>query len=156
MILSFRADLGSRYYDSDGFPARKRELLTEGILNEFLVDWYYSRKLGWEPTSGSLSNIIIPPGVRSVQDIIRDLERCILITGFIGGNSNSTTGDFSVGIIGKLFEKGSFVRNVAEMNIADNHLNFWNKLVEVANDPWIYSQARLPSLVFDDVVVAGI
>jgi len=84
------------------------------------------------------------------------MPRCILITGYIGGNSNSTTGDFSVGIIGKLFEKGQFVQNVAEMNIADNHLNFWNKLVEVANDPWIYSQARLPSLVFEDVVVAGI
>ena len=148
--------LGSKYYDGDGFPARKRDFFIEGTVNEFLVDWYYSRKLGWEPTSGSVSNVIIPPGIRSVEDIIKDLPRCILITGYIGGNSNSTTGDFSVGIIGKLFEKGSFVQNVAEMNIADNHLNFWNKLVEVANDPWIYSQAQLPSLVIDDVVVAGI
>lgn len=148
--------LGSKYYDSDGFPARKRDIFAEGVVNEFLLDWYYSRKLGWEPNSGSVSNIIIPPGTRSVADIIRDLGRCILITDYIGGNSNSTTGDFSVGIIGKLFENGRFVQNVAEMNIADNHLNFWNKLVEVANDPWIYSQARLPSLVFDDVMVAGI
>jgi PmbA protein len=148
--------LGSRYYDGDGFPARKRNLLSEGVVNEFLIDWYYSRKLGWEPTSGSIGNLIIPPGTRSIEAIIKDLPRCILITGYIGGNSNSTTGDFSVGIIGKLFEKGQFVQNVAEMNIADNHLNFWNKLVEVANDPWIYSQARLPSLVFEDVVVAGI
>jgi len=148
--------LGSKYYDGDGFPANKRDFFTQGTVNEFLVDWYYSRKLGWEPTSGSVSNVIIPPGIRSVEDIIKDMPRCILITGYIGGNSNSTTGDFSVGIIGKLFEKGSFVQNVAEMNIADNHLNFWNKLVEVANDPWIYSQARLPSLVIDDVVVAGI
>jgi PmbA protein len=148
--------LGSRYYDGDGFPAKKRDLLTEGTVNEFLIDWYYSRKLGWEPTSGSISNLIIPPGTRSVEEIIKDLKRCILITGFIGGNSNSTTGDFSVGIIGKMFVKGQFVQNVAEMNIADNHLNFWNKLVEVANDPWIYSQARLPSLVFDNVVVSGI
>ncbi len=148
--------LGSRYYDGDGFPSRKRNLLSEGTINEFLVDWYYSRKLGWEPTSGSISNLIIPPGTRSVEAIIKDLPRCILITGYIGGNSNSTTGDFSVGIIGKLFEKGSFVKNVAEMNMADNHLNFWNKLVEVGNDPWLYSQARFPSLVFDDVVVAGI
>jgi len=148
--------LGSKYYDGDGFPARRRDLLKEGIINEFLVDWYYSRKLGWEPTSGSIGNLLIPPGTRSVEAIISDLPRCILITGYIGGNSNSTTGDFSVGIIGKLFEKGKFVQNVAEMNIADNHLNFWNKLIEVANDPWIYSQARLPSLVFDDVVVSGI
>jgi PmbA protein len=84
------------------------------------------------------------------------MDRCLLITDFIGGNSNSTTGDFSIGIIGKLFNKGQFVQNVAEMNMADNHLKFWNKLVEVANDPWIYSSARLPSLVFDGVVVSGI
>lgn len=148
--------LGSRYYDNDGFPARKRTLISEGVLNEFLIDWYYSRKLGWEPTSGSMSNIIIPPGTRSTGEIISDLNRCIVVTDYIGGNSNSTTGDFSVGIIGKLYEKGEFVRNVAEMNIADNHMNFWNRLVEVANDPWIYSQSRFPSLVIDDVVVAGI
>jgi PmbA protein len=148
--------LGSMHYDGDGFPARKRDIFKEGVVNEFLVDWYYSRKLGWEPTSGSVSNIIIPPGTRSVEEIIRDLGRCIFITGYIGGNSNSTTGDFSVGIIGKLYEKGQFVQNVAEMNIADNHLNFWKKLVEVANDPWKYSQAILPSLVFEDVVVSGI
>ena len=148
--------LGSRYYDNDGFPARKRTLISEGVLNEFLVDWYYSRKLGWEPTSGSLSNVIIPPGTRSTGEIIKDLKRCIVVTDYIGGNSNSTTGDFSVGIIGKLYEKGEFVRNVAEMNIADNHMNFWNRLVEVANDPWMYSQSRFPSLVIDDVVVAGI
>jgi PmbA protein len=100
--------------------------------------------------------LIIPPGNRSVDEIIKDMDRCLLITDFIGGNSNSTTGDFSVGIIGKLFSKGQFVQNVAEMNMADNHLKFWNKLVEVANDPWIYSSARLPSLVFDGVVVSGI
>jgi PmbA protein len=148
--------LGSRLYDGDGFPTKKRDLLLEGKVNEFLIDWYYSRKLGWEPTSGSITNLIISPGTRSVEEIIRDLGRCILITEYIGGNSNSTTGDFSVGIIGKLFDKGQLVQNVAEMNIADNHLKFWNKLVEVANDPWIYSQARLPSLVFEGVVVAGI
>jgi PmbA protein len=148
--------LGSKYYDGDGFPAKRRELLKQGVLNEFLIDWYYSRKLGCEPTSGSISNLIMPPGKRSVNDIIKDLGRCILITDFIGGNSNSTTGDFSVGVIGKLFDKGEFVQNVAEMNIADNHLNFWNKLIETSNDPWIYSSLRLPSLVFDDVIVAGI
>jgi PmbA protein len=148
--------LGSMYYDEDGFPARKRNLFTEGVLNDFLVDWYYSRKLGWEPNSGSFSNLIIPPGSKSVAEIIRELGTCLLITDFIGGNSNSTTGDFSVGIIGKLYEKGEFVQNVAEMNIADNHINFWRKLIGVANDPWIYSQLRVPSLVFDDVVVAGI
>jgi PmbA protein len=161
-LLSLRDDpfihrgLGSMYYDGDGFPARKRDLFKEGILSDYLVDWYYGRKLGWEPNSGSISNLIIDPGKRSLDEIIRDLGRCLLITDYIGGNSNGTTGDFSVGIIGRLYDKGQFVQNVAEMNIADNHLKFWNKLIEVANDPWIYDQARMPSLVFKDVVISGI
>lgn len=151
-----KGGLGSRIYDGDGFAAKKRTMIERGVLKDFYLDWYYSRKLGWEPTTGRSSNIIIPPGKRSVAEIMKNLGRGILITGFIGGNSNSTTGDMSVGIIGKLFENGIPVQSVAEMNIADNHLNFWQKLSEVANDPWIYSSWRTPSLMFTDVVVSGI
>ncbi len=91
-----------------------------------------------------------------MKEIMKDLGRGIFITGFIGGNSNSTTGDASVGIFGRLFENGKPVQAVAEMNIAGNHLKFWNNLVEVANDPWVYSDWRTPSLVFKDVVVSGL
>lgn len=148
--------MGSRLYDGDGFAAKKRIMIDKGVLKEFYLDWYYSRKLGWEPTTGGSSNLIIPPGKRSVKEIMKDLGRGIYITGFIGGNSNSTTGDASVGIFGQLFDNGEPVQAVAEMNIADNHLKFWNKLAEVANDPWIYSSQRFPSLVFTDIVVSGV
>jgi PmbA protein len=148
--------LGSRLFDGDGLAAKKRTMIDSGVLKDFFVDWYYSRKLNWEPTTSGSSNLIVPPGKRSVPEIMKDLGRGILITGFIGGNSNSTTGDSSVGILGKLFEKGEPTQAVAEMNIAGNHLQFWPKLVEVANDPWPYSAMRTPSLVFTDVVVSGV
>ena len=148
--------LGSAPFDSDGFPARQRTLIERGVLKEFFVDWYYGRKLGWEPTTGRSSNLIIPPGRRSVAEIMKDLGRWIVVTGFLGGNSNSTTGDTSVGILGYLFENGVRTQPIAEMNVADNHLKFWQKLAEVANDPWIYDSWRLPSLVFTDVVVSGV
>jgi PmbA protein len=148
--------LGSRLFDNDGLAAKKRTMVDSGVLKEFYVDWYYSRKLDWEPTSGGASNLIIPEGKRSVKEIMKDLGRGIFITGFIGGNSNSTTGDASVGIFGKLFENGKPVQSVAEMNIAGNHLKFWNNLIEVANDPWVYSSWLTPSLVFKDVVVSGL
>ena len=147
---------GSQLFDNDGFAAKKRTMIDKGVIKDFYVDWYYSRKLGWEPTTGGTSNLVIPPGKRSVEEIMKDLGRGILITGFIGGNSNSTTGDTSVGIQGTLFDGGKLVQPVTEMNIADNHLKFWHKLVETANDPWIYSSFRTPSLVFTDVVVSGI
>jgi PmbA protein len=148
--------LGSRLYDGDGITATRRTMIEAGVLREFFVDWYYSRKLGWEPTTGGASNLIIPPGKRSVQAIMKDLGRGIWITDFIGGNNNTTTGDASVGILGQLFEGGVPVHAVAEMNIAGNALEFWPKLVEVADDPWPYSSQRLPSLVFRDVVVSGL
>ena len=147
--------LGSRLYDGDGMASKKRTIVDAGVLKEFFVDWYYSRKLGWEPTTGGPSNLIIPPGKRSVKEIMKDLKRGILITGFIGGNSNSTTGDSSIGIFGTLFENGELAQPVAEMNIAGNHLEFWHKLAEVADDPWPYSSMGMPSLVFTDVVVSG-
>ncbi|MDW7760613.1 MAG: TldD/PmbA family protein [Acidobacteriota bacterium] len=148
--------LGSRTFDGDGLTAKKMVLVENGVLRNYYIDWYYSRKLGWEPTTGSPSNLIIPPGSRSVSDIMKDLGRGILLTGFIGGNSNPTTGDTSIGISGRLFEDGVPVQSVAEMNIADNHLKFWERLIEVADDPWIYSSMRMPSLVVDKVVVAGV
>jgi len=148
--------LGSRLYDGDGFATRRRTMIEAGVLRDFYIDWYYGRKLGWEPTTGESTNLVIPPGTRSVAEIMQDLGRGILITGFIGGNSNSTTGDASVGILGRLFDGGVPVHAVAEMNIAANHLELWQKLIEVANDPWIYSSWRTPSLVLADVVVAGV
>ena len=151
-----RGSWGSRLFDGDGIAAKKRTMIEAGLLKEFYIDWYYSRKLEWEPTTGGPSNLVIPPGKRSVKEIMKDLGKGIFITGLIGGNSNSTTGDASVGIFGQLFENGEPVQAVAEMNIADNHLKFWHKLAEVANDPWTYSTQRTPSLVFTDVVVSGV
>ncbi len=148
--------LGSCLYDGDGFHTKKRTFIEKGVVNEFLIDWYRSRKLGWEPTTGNTTNLFIPKGTRSVEEIMKDLGKGVYITGFLGGNSNSTTGDASVGILGHLFENGKLTQPIAEMNIAFNHLEFWNKLIEVANDPYIYSSWQMPSLVFSDVVVSGI
>lgn len=148
--------LGSRLYDGDGFATKQRTMIENGVLKDYYIDWYRSRKLGVDPTTGGSSNLIIPPGDRSVAAIMKDLGRGILINGFIGGNSNSNTGDFSIGITGTLFENGELTQAVAEMNIADNHLEFWKKLSEVGNDPWEYSSWRTPSLVFDDIVVSGV
>jgi PmbA protein len=151
-----KGSLGSTTFDNDGMATKKRVMIDKGVLKEFYVDWYYSRKLGWEPTTREPLNLIVPPGKRSVKEIMKDLGRGIFITGFIGGNSNSTTGDASIGIIGHLFDGGVPVQAVSEMNISDNHLKFWQRLVEVANDPWPYSSQRMPSMVFTDVVVSGI
>ncbi len=147
--------LGSRPWDGDALVARPRTIIDQGVLRSYLVSVYYGRKLGMAPTSGSRSNWVIPPGSRSPDEIARDLGRCIRITGFMGGNSNGTTGDFSLGIRGELLEGGEVVRPLAEMNITGNLTTFFYRLVEVADDPWEWSPTRSPTLVFEDVQFSG-
>jgi len=73
----------------------------------------------------------------------------------LGGNSNATTGDFSLGVHGTLIENGKLGTAVSEMNIAGNMKDLWHRLVEVGNDPYKYSSVLVPSLFFDAWQFAG-
>jgi PmbA protein len=147
--------LGSRLYDGEGLAAQKRILIEKGVLNEFYVDNYYGKKLGMEPNSGSSSNILFDYGNKSLDDMLKDQPKAILVTGFIGGNSNSTTGDFSFGVVGQYVENGEIVHAVNEMNISGNAKNLWKKLIELGNDPHPYSSIKIPALSFSDVNFSG-
>ena len=147
---------GSRIFDGEGIAARKRIMIDKGVLKFYYVDNYYGRKIGMEPTSGSPSNVLFEYGSRSLDEIKKDIKKGILVNGFIGGNSNSTTGDFSFGIVGLLIEDGEIVKPVNEMNISGNAKEFWNQLAEMGNDPYPYSSVRIPCMLFDDVNFSGI
>jgi len=146
----------SRIYDGEGLAARKRTIIEKGILKEYLIDDYYGKKLGMAPNSGSLSNVVFEYGEDSRATMIKSVKKGIIITSFIGGNSNTTTGDFSFGIIGQLVENGEIVMPVNEMNISGNGKEFWQKLTAMGNDPYPYSSVRIPSMLFEDVQFSGI
>jgi PmbA protein len=148
--------LGSRLFDGEGMAAKKRMFIEKGVLTNYFIDFYYGQKLGWEPTTGSPSNVLFEYGNRDAETIIKDVNKGIYITGFIGGNSNSTTGDFSFGITGILIENGELIKPINEMNVSGNAKEFWSKLAEVGNDPYLYSSWRIPTLVFDDIDFSGI
>ncbi|HEX7707265.1 MAG TPA: TldD/PmbA family protein [Thermoanaerobaculia bacterium] len=146
---------GSRKFDSEGIAAKPRVIFDKGVLKSYYLDTYYARKLKMEPTSGSLSNLSWKLGDKSQQQLIADVGEGLLITGFLGGNSNSGTGDFSVGVAGFRIREGAIAEPLSEMNLSGNHLDFWKKLVAVGNDPFPYSALRSPSVVFENVSIAG-
>ncbi len=147
--------LASTAWDGEGMATVRRPVFDKGVLKTFFLDTYYASKLGVDPTTSSKSNLIWEAGVRSVNEMIKEMTRGIYITSFLGGNSNSTTGDFSLGIKGHLVENGKIVHPVSEMNMAGNHLEFWGNLAEVGNDPWTHSSNRTPSLSFTEVQCSG-
>ncbi len=146
---------GSRLYDGEGLSARRMPVIEKGILRNYYIDTYYGRKLGRPATTGGPSNAVFALGDKDQGEWMKELGRGVLITGFIGGNSNSSTGDFSAGIQGFYFEDGEIVKPVSELNIAGNHLEFWKTLVGLGNDPNPFSSMRSPCMVFDGVSVSG-
>ncbi len=146
---------GSRKFDGEGIAAKQRAIIKDGVLQSYYIDTYYGRKLKLDPTTASPSNFTWKLGSKSQPELIKDVKDGLLITSFIGGNSNSGTGDFSVGVVGFRLRNGAIAEPVAEMNLSGNHLEFWKKLAAIGNDPFAYSQLRTPTLVFDGVSVAG-
>lgn len=146
---------GSRRFDGEGISAVKRPLIDAGVLKSFYIDSYYGKKLGRAPTSGGGSNLVFATGKRDLDAMCKAVGKAVLITRFIGGNSNSTTGDFSHGIAGFLIQGGKRARTLSSMNVAGNHTEFWKTLVEIGNDPYLYSSQLTPSLLFEAVLVSG-
>ncbi|EYF02525.1 TldD/PmbA family protein [Chondromyces apiculatus] len=147
--------LGSRLYDGEGLTARKRPLFEDGVLKSYCIDVYYGRKLSMAPTSGSFSNVTWKPGTKSQAELLADMKNGVLITGWLGGNSNDTTGDFSLGFKGFAVRGGKIAEPIAEMNLSGNHLETWKKLAAVGNDPYVYASFRTPTLIFDGLQIAG-
>lgn len=147
---------GSRLFDGEGLALKKRPVFEKGILRTYYIDTYYGKKLGMDPTTGGTTNLVFEPGERNMEEMTASLKRGILVTGFNGGNTNGTTGDFSYGIEGFLVEDGKIIQPVSEMNISGNMKKLWMKLAEVGNDVYENSSWRTPSLMFNDVDFSGL
>jgi PmbA protein len=147
---------GSRLFDDEGLAAVKRPIIENGVLKSYYIDNYYGRKLGMKPTSGSSSNVVFNAGSRKLDEMIGSLKKGVLITGFIGGNCNGSTGDFSYGIEGFFIQNGKIIHPVNEMNITGNMNQFWFSLAELGNDIRENESQRIPSLLFENVDLSGI
>lgn len=151
-----RRGLGSRLFDGEGMAARRFPIFEKGVLRSYYLDTYYGRKLGMTPTTARTSNLAWRLGGRDRAGLLADMGEGILVTGFLGGNSNPTTGDFSFGVQGFAVRGGKISEPVGEMNASGNHLELWRRLEAVGNDPYAFSPLGTPTLVFDGIQFAGL
>lgn len=147
--------LASRRYDGEGISARPLALVEGGVLANYYVDTYYGRKLGWEPTSGSRSNVRVALGEHDLAGLVRAAGSGFYVRGWLGGNANPTSGDFSFGFQGQRIEGGALGAPVSEMNVTGNFLELLPRLAALGNDPDPSSTLMAPSLLFEDVEFSG-
>ncbi len=147
---------GARYFDGEGVATKQLPVIEAGVLKTYYIDTYSANKMNTAPTISGPSILSLQQGEKDLNGIIGATAKGILITGFNGGNSNSTTGDFSFGVEGFLVENGKLTQPISEMNITGNILTLWSNLLELGNDPFPSSSWKVPSLVFEGVDFSGL
>jgi PmbA protein len=148
--------MGSRWFDAEGVASKPLVMIQGGRLERYYLNTYYSRQLGLAPTTASSSNIVLQASHdQDFAAMLADVDQGLAVTGFLGGNFNSTTGDFSLGVKGLWVEGGKVKHAVEGMNMAGNALDLWRELIKVGNDPYVFSPVRTPSLLFKEVQLSG-
>lgn len=156
---------GSRPFDGEGLPTRRRAIVQDGVLTGWTLDLSSARKLGMESTGNAVRGTSSPPspanwnleltqGDVSRGDLIRDMGTGLLVTSLIGSTINPNTGDYSRGASGFWVENGEIAYPVNECTIAGN-LRDMLRRIQPANDarPWL--SRVMPSLMIEGMTLAG-
>ena len=146
-------ETGSRLYDSEGVATEEFPIIDKGVITRYFVNTYIAGKTGMAPTVEDATRPKVVPfgGCKTREDLLRKIGTGILITGFNGGNSNTSTGDFSYGIEGFAFEKGHITHPVREMLVTGNFIDLWNRLVATADDARLCMSKLIPTLAFSKI-----
>jgi PmbA protein len=158
--------LGSKPFDGEGLPTRRNVLVDGGRLESWLLDTYSGRKLGM-PSTGNASrgagsgpgvgatNLWIEPGSGTLEEIIAETERGLLVTELIGMGFNPTTGDYSRGASGLWIEAGRISHPVEEITIAGNLREMFLNIDAVGSELVWRGRVAAPPLRVARMTVAG-
>jgi len=171
-IMTVREDpfivggLGSRPFDGEGLPTRKKTLVDRGVLSTYLFDTYSARKMGRQSTANAvrslsdgpgvgISNLIVDPGTKSREELVAGISEGLLVTELIGFGVNTITGDYSRGAFGYWIKNGKISHPVSELTIAGTLDDIYRGIREVGSDLEIRSTINTPSLVVEGLRIAG-
>ncbi|MBR6055360.1 MAG: TldD/PmbA family protein [Bacteroidales bacterium] len=150
-------ETGSRLFDSEGVATEEVPVIDGGVVKRYFLTTWTAAKLSMEPTCDDCIRPCIAPtgGCRDLEEILADVGEGILITGFNGGNSNTSTGEYSFGIEGFLFKNGRRVHPVREMVMTGDFRTLWNNLTHACSDARECQAKQIPTLAFKNVEISG-
>ncbi len=159
-------------FDDEGTPTQTLKLITAGKLEQFYCDHgvarsdrVMGRKLGCQttgngfrpdlgsyPTPG-LVNCTIQPGSGSVFDLIKQLDRGIVVDQILGGGAD-ISGDFSINVdLGYRVEMGKIVGRVKDTAIAGNVYTLLKEIVALGDDLTWSGYYHTPSVIVEGLSV---
>ena len=147
----------SSAFDAEGVATRESALVEAGVLQRYVLGSYSARKLGLQTTgnAGGVHNLEIPANAGGLQDLLRGMDRGLLVTGLMGQGVNAVTGDYSRGASGFWVEGGEIRHPVEEVTIAGNLLEMYTGIQAVGNDVLSRGSRQCGSILVDRMTIAG-
>ncbi|QWV95208.1 TldD/PmbA family protein [Geomonas oryzisoli] len=160
--------MGSAPSDGEGVPQRDTALVTKGVLQGYLYDSYWGRRLGARSTGNAVRggiksppragahNLHIEPGTADLAQLLAGVRKGVLITEVMGMHTaNPISGDFSVGAAGFYVEEGEVRYPVKGLALAGNLLDMFGRVDQVGSDLRFFGSAGSPSLRIAELDVSG-
>jgi PmbA protein len=158
--------LGSKPFDGEGLPTRKKTIIEAGVLKSYLLDTYSGKKLGL-PSTGNASrgigdapgvgplNFYLKAGSRAPEEIIASVKDGFYVTELMGFGVNLVTGDYSRGAVGIWIENGKLTYPVEEVTIAGNLKSMLANIEMVGSDLEFRGRIAAPTIKISRMTVAG-
>ncbi len=152
--LDERTVVGERF-TADGFPTENMDIIKDGVLKTFILSLYGANKTGFPRSLNSGRNIEVLPGDVPLSEMIKDIDKGLIINRFSGG-APSINGDFS-GVAKNSFiiENGKIGSAVSETMISGNIIDILNNIVAISSEQVTDGMTFLPWAEFDGVTVSG-
>jgi PmbA protein len=158
--------LGSKPFDGEGLPTRRNVLVEAGELRSWLLDAYSGRKLGLASTGNAsrgagsapsvgATNLWLEPGERSLDELVAETDRGLLVTELIGMGFNPVNGDYSRGAAGLWIEGGEIQYPVQEITIAGHLGDMLADIDAVASELLWLGRVASPAVRIARMTVAG-
>jgi PmbA protein len=161
--------LGAEAYDGEGLARRRNELVAEGVLQGFLHNTYTGRRSGTASTGSAQRGfastpavgaqaVAVAPGTGTHEELVGSVDVGILVTSMAGLHSgvNPVSGDFSVGVEGRMVRQGALAEPVREATVASTVQRLLLDIGAVGADlEWLPDGTGGVTLVIPDVALSG-
>jgi PmbA protein len=151
--------LASSAFDSEGVLTHDREIISQGILQSYLLTSYSARKLGLTSTghAGGIHNWLVNAQGHdgNFEAMLKTLGTGLLVTELMGQGVNVVNGDYSRGAAGFWVENGVIAYPVSEITIAGNLTDMFKGIVAVGSDIDLRGSIMTGSILIDEMQVAG-
>jgi PmbA protein len=145
---------GGTDFDDFGVPTQDLDVVKDGMLNEFLIDFFMARKLGVPQTAGAW-NFIVPPGDAPIDEIVAKTRRGVVLSRFSGGRPSSNL-DFS-GVAKNSFyvEDGEVKHALGETMVSGNFQELLKQIHAVSRESVSFGGSSYPFIAASGVTISS-